>query len=424
MAKPEKRKYNGKNRFGKEAAAGHRQRHDMINQKLYDLGTEPSLIRALFAYGLETTKEVGPEKVYDYSLGNPSIPAPAKVNESIRKLTETEDSVTLHGYSMAAGFEDVRNEVAASLSRRFHVDIAGKDLFFTCGAAPALISVIKALTADEHSEILAIAPYFSEYKYFVENNGARFKVVPPDTKDFQIELSAMEELITEHTQAVIVNSPNNPSGVVYTEETLKKIGELLHKKGDEFGHPIYIIADEPYRELVYGGVTVPFIPTIYPNTIVCYSYSKSLSLPGERIGYVYIPSFCEDAEKIMAAVSGAARIMGHVCPPSLIQRVVGLCADEMPDLKAYEENRNLLYESLTEMGYECARPDGAFYLFMKAPNGDDMAFSEKAKLEHNLLVVPGTIFGCPGFLRLAYCVSNEMIRRSLPAFQAMIEEEK
>lgn len=394
----------------------------MINERLYDLGTEPSLIRALFAYGLEKTKEVGAENVFDYSLGNPSIPAPEKVNESIRTLIDTENSIALHGYSMAAGFESVRNAVAESLSKRYGTSIRGTDLFFTCGAAPALISVIKTLAVNSNSEILAIAPYFSEYKYFVENNGAVFKVVPPDTQEFQINLIEMEKMINDRTQAVIVNSPNNPSGVVYTEETIQKIGALLTRKAEEFGHPIYIIADEPYRELVYGGVTVPYIPTIYPNTIVCYSYSKSLSLPGERIGYVYVPAQCEDSEKIMAAVAGAARIMGHVCPPSLIQRVVESCADEMPDLKAYEENRNLLYESLISMGYECARPDGAFYLFIKAPNGDDMAFSDLAKREHNLLIVPGTIFGCPGFLRLAYCVSNDMIRRSLPAFQAMMEK--
>ena len=394
----------------------------MINERLYDLGTEPSLIRALFAYGLEKTKEVGAENVFDYSLGNPSIPAPKKVNESIRTLIDTENSIALHGYSMAAGFESVRNAVAESLSKRYGTSIRGTDLFFTCGAAPALISVIKTLAVNSNSEILAIAPYFSEYKYFVENNGAVFKVVPPDTQEFQINLIEMEKMINDRTQAVIVNSPNNPSGVVYTEETIQKIGALLTRKAEEFGHPIYIIADEPYRELVYGGVTVPYIPTIYPNTIVCYSYSKSLSLPGERIGYVYVPAQCEDSEKIMAAVAGAARIMGHVCPPSLIQRVVESCADEMPDLKAYEENRNLLYESLISMGYECARPDGAFYLFIKAPNGDDMAFSDLAKREHNLLIVPGTIFGCPGFLRLAYCVSNDMIRRSLPAFQAMMEK--
>ena len=394
----------------------------MINQKLYEIGTEPSVIRALFAYGLEKAKEIGADNVYDYSLGNPSIPAPEKVNRTICQLTENENSLALHGYSMAAGFESVRKTVADVLSRRFSYPIRSQDLFFTCGAAPALISVVKALAAEECSEIIAIAPYFSEYKYFVENNGAVFKVVPPDVEAFQVDIDTLRGEITPHTQAVIVNSPNNPSGVVYTEETLRKIGELLNKKGEEYGHPIYLIADEPYRELVYGGVTVPFIPAIYDNTIVCYSYSKSLSLPGERIGYVYVPQNCADAAALMAAISGAARIMGHVCPPSLFQRVVEECAEEMPDLKAYEDNRNLLYNSLTEMGYECAKPDGAFYLFVKAPNGDDRAFSEKAKLDYNLLVVPGTEFGCPGFLRLAYCVSNEMIRRSLPAFEKILRD--
>ena len=389
----------------------------MINRKLYEIGTEPSVIRALFAYGLEKSKEVGSENVYDYSLGNPSIPAPEKVNQTIRQLTENVDSLSLHGYSMAAGFENVRETVAGVLSRRF-----SRDLFFTCGAAPALISVIKALAAEESSEIVAIAPYFSEYKYFVENNGAVFKVVPPDVEAFQVDYKALSEAVGVHTQAVIINSPNNPSGVVYTEETLRKIGEILKEKEAQYGHPIYIIADEPYRELVYGGVSVPFIPAIYKNTIVCYSYSKSLSLPGERIGYVLIPQNCADSEELMAAVSGAARIMGHVCPPSLFQRVVEACADEKPDLKAYEENRNLLYNALTGMGYECAKPDGAFYLFVKAPNGDDRAFSEKAKLDYNLLVVPGTEFGCPGFLRLAYCVSNDMIWRSLPAFEKILKD--
>lgn len=413
MVKAEKRKESG------GPAAGNR---IMINRKLYEIGTEPSVIRALFAYGLEKAKEIGSENVYDYSLGNPSIPAPEKVNHTIRQLTENVDSLALHGYSMAAGFESVRVSVAKVLSRRFSYPIRAQDLFFTCGAAPALISVIKALAADNDSEIIAIAPYFSEYKYFVENNGARFKVVPPDVDAFQVDYEAMESLITEHTQAVIVNSPNNPSGVVYTEETLRKIGGLLKSKEAEYGHPIYIIADEPYRELVYRGVSVPFIPAIYENTIVCYSYSKSLSLPGERIGYVCVPENCADAPALMAAISGAARIMGHVCPPSLFQRVVEECADEMPDLKAYEENRNLLYNSLTEMGYECAKPDGAFYLFVKAPNGDDRAFSEKAKLEYNLLVVPGAEFGCPGFLRLAYCVSNDMIRRSLPSFEKIMQD--
>ena len=376
----------------------------MVNQEYYTLGTAPSVIRQLFAYGLEQAKVVGPENVYDYSLGNPSIPAPKKVNESIKKIVDETDSIKLHGYSMAPGFEEARAAVAKDLAARFGLDVKASELFFTCGAAPALISIIKALIVDADTEILV--------------------VVPADTKAFQIHLDEVEKRITKHTQAIIVNSPNNPSGVVYTEETLKGLAALLERKSAEYGHPIYIIADEPYRELVYGGVKVPFIPCIYKNTIVCYSYSKSLSLPGERIGYVYVPGFADDSHDVYAAISGAARIMGHVCPPTLMQKVIEYCAEERPDLVAYDENRNLLYNSLTEMGYECAKPDGAFYLFVKAPNGDANAFSEKAKLGHNLLVVPADGFGCPGFFRLSYCVSNDMIRRSLPAFKAMIESYK
>ena len=396
----------------------------MVNQEFYHLGTAPSVIRQLFAYGLQQAAVVGPENVYDYSLGNPSIPAPAKVNQSIHEIVDTVDSIKLHGYSMAPGFEGCRNAVAADLSKRFGLDVKASELFFTCGAAPALISIIKALLVDADSEIMAIAPFFPEYRPFVTANGGKLVVVPADTKAFQIHLDAVEERITKHTQAIIVNSPNNPSGVVYTEETLKGLAALLERKSAEYGHPIYIIADEPYRELVYGDVKVPFIPCLYKNTIVCYSYSKSLSLPGERIGYVYVPGFADDSHAVYAAISGAARIMGHVCPPTLMQKVIELCAEERPDLVAYDENRNLLYNSLTEMGYECAKPDGAFYLFVKAPNGDANAFSEKAKLEHNLLVVPADGFGCPGFFRLSYCVSNDMIRRSLPAFKAMIESYK
>ena len=396
----------------------------MVNQEYYNLGTAPSVIRQLFAYGLEQAKVVGPEKVYDYSLGNPSIPAPKKVNESIKKIVDETDSIKLHGYSMAPGFEEARAAVAKDLAARFGLEVKASELFFTCGAAPALISIIKALLVDADSEIMAIAPFFPEYRPFVTANGGKLVVVPADTKAFQIHLDAVEERITKHTQAIIVNSPNNPSGVVYTEETLKGLAALLERKSAEYGHPIYIIADEPYRELVYGGVKVPFIPCLYKNTIVCYSYSKSLSLPGERIGYVYVPGFADDSRAVYAAISGAALIMGHVCPPTLMQKVIELCAEERPDLVAYDENRNLLYNSLTEMGYECAKPDGAFYLFVKAPNGDAVAFSEKAKLEHNLLVVPADGFGCPGFFRLSYCVSNDMIRRSLPAFKAMIESYK
>ncbi|MDD5906212.1 MAG: pyridoxal phosphate-dependent aminotransferase [Clostridiales bacterium] len=396
----------------------------MVNQEFYHLGTAPSVIRQLFAYGLQQAAVVGPENVYDYSLGNPSIPAPAKVNQSIHEIVDTVDSIKLHGYSMAPGFEGCRNAVAADLSNRFGLDVKASELFFTCGAAPALISIIKAMIVDSDSEIMAIAPFFPEYRPFVTANGGKLVVVPADTKAFQIHLDAVEERITKNTQAIIVNSPNNPSGVVYTEETLKGLAALLERKSAEYGHPIYIIADEPYRELVYGGVKVPFIPCLYKNTIVCYSYSKSLSLPGERIGYVYVPGFADDSDAVYAAVSGAARIMGHVCPPTLLQMVIERCAEERPDLVAYDENRNLLYNALTEMGYECAKPDGAFYLFVKAPNGDANAFSEKAKLEHNLLVVPADGFGCPGFFRLSYCVANDMIKRSLPAFKAMIESYK
>lgn len=396
----------------------------MVNQDFYKLGSAPSVIRQLFAYGLQQAAIVGADKVYDYSLGNPSIPAPAKVNESIKKIVDEMDSIKLHGYSMAAGFDTARAAVAADLSDRFGLDIKGGDLFFTCGAAPALISIIKAMLATPESEIMVIAPFFPEYRPFITANGGKMVVVPADTKAFQVHLDAVEERITANTQAIIVNSPNNPSGVVYTEETLKGLAALLERKSAEYGHPIYIIADEPYRELVYGGVKVPFIPCIYKNTIVCYSYSKSLSLPGERIGYVYVPGFADDAAAVYAAVAGAARVMGHVCPPTLLQKVIECCATERPDLVAYDENRNLLYNSLIEMGYECAKPDGAFYLFVKAPGGDANAFSEKAKLEHNLLVVPADGFGCPGYFRLSYCVANDMIKRSLPAFKALIESYK
>ena len=396
----------------------------MVNQEYYNLGTAPSVIRQLFAYGLEQAAKVGADKVYDYSLGNPSIPAPKKVNESIKKIVDEMDSIKLHGYSMAAGFDTARAAVAKDLANRFGLDVKASELFFTCGAAPALISIIKALIVDADSEIMAVAPFFPEYRPFVNANGGKLVVVPADTKAFQIHLDEVEKRITKNTQGIIINSPNNPSGVVYTEETLKGLAALLERKSAEYGHPIYIIADEPYRELVYGGVKVPFIPCLYKNTIVCYSYSKSLSLPGERIGYVYVPGFADDADAVYAAIAGAARIMGHVCPPTLMQKVIEYCAEERPDLVAYDENRNLLYSNLREMGYECAKPDGAFYLFVKAPNGDANAFSEKAKLEHNLLVVPADGFGCPGYFRLSYCVANDMIQRSLPAFKAMIESYK
>ena len=394
----------------------------MVNQEYKKLGNSPSVIRDLFAYGLRQAEKIGAENVFDYSLGNPSIPAPEEVNDAIRSILADEDSVKVHGYSSAAGFDEAREAVAADLSRRFGLDVKAGDLFMSCGAAPALISIIKALTAETGSEIMVIAPFFPEYRPFIESNGAKCVVVPPDLRGFKIDLEEAEKLITEKTQGIIVNSPNNPSGAVYSAAELKALAGLLERKSAEYGHPIYIIADEPYRELVYDGTEVPFIPAIYRNTVVCYSYSKSLSLPGERIGYVYVPSFADDSRDVYYAVAGAARIMGHVCPPTLIQKVIARCADKRPDLRAYDENRRLLYENLCAMGYDCVKPEGAFYLFVKAPNGDAEAFSEKAKLEHNLLVVPATGFGCPGYLRLAYCVSKQTIVNSLPAFRALIEE--
>ncbi|MBQ6314101.1 MAG: pyridoxal phosphate-dependent aminotransferase [Mogibacterium sp.] len=396
----------------------------MLNKNFYKLGTAPSPIRALFMYGVEKAKTVGAENIFDYSLGNPSIPAPPKVNETIEDLAHNMDALKLHGYSVAAGHESVRQAIADNLNRRFNAGATSGRIFMTAGCAPALLATAKALTETPEEEFIAIAPFFPEYRVFFQSGGAKLKFVPPDTENFQINLEELEKAITPTTLAVIINSPNNPSGVVYTRETLQKVAAILKNKSEEFGHPIYIVADEPYRELVYGGVEVPFIPEIYNNTIVCYSWSKSLSLPGERIGYVYVPENCENGDALYSTIVGSARELGSVCPPSLMQRVIEACVNEEPDLAAYDENRMLLYEELTAMGYSMAKPDGAFYMLVKAPNGDAKAFSEKAKIEHNLLVVPADGFGCPGYMRLSYCVSNEMIRRSLPAFKAMIESYK
>ena len=389
----------------------------MINQTFYSLGANRSCIRDLFEYGRARAAVVGEENVFDYSLGNPSIPSPPQVDETIRAILSDTDSLQIHGYTSAVGDHAARQAIADDLNARFDAGCGPEDLFLGSGAAPELIAVMRAL-AVEGGELLAIAPYFPEYKPFAESNGLIFKVVPPDVPGFQIRLEAVESALTPATQAVILNSPNNPSGVVYTRETLEALADLLARKSRQYGHPIYIISDEPYRELVYG-VTTPWIPHIYPDTVVCYSYSKSLSLPGERIGYVYVPKAAADSAALYAAIAGAARSCGHVCAPSLWQKVIARCAHLRPDLEAYDRNRRTLYEALTAMGYEMARPDGAFYLFIKAPGGDANAFSEKAK-QKDLLLVPGDGFGCPGWFRICYCVSFDMIQRSLPVFQALI----
>lgn len=392
----------------------------MFNKTAYGLGSVSSYIREVFEYGRQQAKIVGEENVFDYSLGNPSIPAPEKVNETIINILNTESSIKVHGYTSGPGDDSIREAVAKNLTERFGKVIRPANLFFTCGAAPALMTALTAL-ACEDSEVIAIAPFFPEYKPFIESSGNKFVMVPADTTSFQIDMAALESLVNEHTQAIIVNSPNNPSGVVFSQETLEKVGAILGAAAEKYGHPIYIIADEPYRELVYDGVEVPFIPNVYKDTIVCYSWSKSLSLPGERIGYVLVPDDAADSAELFAAVAGAARMLGHVCAPSLIQRAVAACCDIMPDLEAYDVNRNLLYNGLTEIGYECAKPQGAFYLFVKAPGGDAMAFAEKAK-KKNLLIVPSDSFGVPGYFRLSYCVSKEMIERSLPAFKEVFAE--
>ena len=391
----------------------------MVNQNAYQLGANRSCIRDLFEYGRQRAAIVGEENVYDYSLGNPSIPSPAAVDEAVRQILVDTPTLQVHGYTSAVGDLATRQAIADDLNRRYNAGCRAEDFFLGCGAAPELVAVFRAL-AVPGGELLAIAPYFPEYKPFAEEAGLRFKVVPPDVPHFQIKLEAVEAMLTPNTQAVLVNSPNNPSGVVYTRQTLHALAELLTRKSGEYGHPIYIISDEPYRELAYG-VEVPFVPTIYPHTIVCYSYSKSLSLPGERIGYIYVPQAAAESTALYAAVAGAARSAGHVCAPSLWQKVIARCAHLRPDLESYDRNRRALYEGLTEMGYEMAKPDGAFYLFIKAPGGDANAFSEKAK-KKDLLLVPGDGFGCPGYFRICYCVSYEMIQRSLPAFKALLDE--
>ncbi len=391
----------------------------MINQTAYSLGANRSVIRDLFEYGCSRAAIVGAENVFDYSLGNPSIPSPPEVNDAIRAILEDTDPLQVHGYTSAIGDLGCRKAIAQDLNARFGANAKPEEFFIGSGAAPELISVLRAL-AVEGGEVLAIAPYFPEYKPFAEANGMRFRVVPADVPGFQINMAAVEAMLTPATQAIIVNSPNNPSGVVYTRETLDTLAALLRKKAAEYAHPIYIISDEPYRELVYG-VETPWIPGIYADTVVCYSYSKSLSLPGERIGYVYVPGTCTDSKALYAAIAGAARASGHVCAPSLWQNVIARCAHLRPDLEAYDRNRKALYEGLTAMGYEMAKPDGAFYLFIKAPGGDAVAFSEKAKA-HDLLLVPGDGFGCPGYFRICYCIGYEKILRSLAVFQKLISE--
>ena len=391
----------------------------MINEKNLNLGTARSSIRELFEYGKKQAAIVGPENVYDFSLGNPSTPAPEAVDNAIRDILANCNPVAIHGYTSAQGSVEARTAIANSINRRFDMNASPDEIYITCGAAAALCCSFGALTENGDTEFIAIAPYFPEYKVFVEGAGAKLRVVEADYEGFQINFEKLAEAINTNTSGVIINSPNNPSGVVYSEETIVKLAELLSAKSKEFGHPIYIICDEPYRELVYGDVEVPYVPKFYNDTVVCYSYSKSLSLPGERIGYIYVPSCATDSKLVYAAAAGAGRAMGYVCAPSLLQQVITRCVDEKPNLTDYETNRKLLLDTLTSYGYECAAPDGAFYLFLNAPGGDGNAFSELAK-EKNILVVSGESFGCKEYVRISYCVSTDMIKRALPHFKELI----
>ena len=392
------------------------------NKKMFGLGSKRSIIREIFEYSKARAKEIGAENVYDFSLGNPSVPAPAEVNDCIKELIDTQDSVLLHGYTSAQGDATVRKAIADKINNSFGVGITPNLIYMTCGAAASLSICLKALIEEgSGDECIVFAPFFTEYRVFIENAGGKIVISQPEDKTFQVNIADLESRITPSTKAVIVNSPNNPSGVVYSEETVKALCEVLKRKSAEYGKAIYLIADEPYRELVYSSVTVPCLMNYYDNTLVCYSYSKSLSLPGERIGYIAVSPTMEAANNIYLAICGAGRSLGYVCAPSLFQQVIARCIDAKVNIEVYKENRDLLYNNLTEYGYECVKPDGAFYLFVKALEDDAYTFFERAKA-HEILVVPCDDFGVKGYVRIAYCTSKETITNALPAFKALAEE--
>ena len=391
-----------------------------MNQRMYGLGSKRSVIREIFEFGKKRAAEVGAENVYDFSLGNPSVKPPQIVEDTLISLLKEEDATALHGYTSAQGDANVRAAIADYI-RRTHGVICDADyIYMTCGAAASLTITLSAL-CNEGDEVITFAPYFTEYKVFAETAGAKLVALASDPDTFQIDFSLLEEALSEKTAAVLVNSPNNPSGVVYSEATIQKLAALLEQKSAKYKKTIYLITDEPYRELVYGGVKVPYLTKYYRNTIVCYSYSKSLSLPGERIGYIFVNPTAENAKRLFLAVCGAGRALGYVCAPSLFQKMVARCQGVTSDVSVYEKNRDLLAAALREYGFACVQPDGAFYLFVRSPEPDANAFCERAK-KYDLLLVPGDDFGCAGYVRIAYCVSPDMIRRSLPSFRKLAGE--
>lgn len=394
----------------------------MINQKMYELGTKKSTIRTIFEFGRKRAAEVGEENVYDFSLGNPNVPTPEFIKKAAVDILTNMEPSAVHGYTVAPGAPQTREALAKSVNKRFGTNFAAKNFFMTAGAAAAITICFKALAQPE-DELITFAPFFPEYRAFVESVGGKLVVVPAQPADWQIDFAAFEKLVTNHTKAVIVNSPNNPSGAVYSEETIQKLADILRRKEEEFHHPIFIISDEPYREIAFEGYTVPYVPKFYDNTLVCYSYSKSFSLPGERIGYIIVPDEVADFGKVYGSIAGAARVLTHVNAPSLWQLVIGRCADMPSDISAYVKNGQLLYQGLLDAGFECVKPQGAFYLFPKCLEEDDYAFCERAK-KYDLLLVPGTDFGCPGYFRAAYCIKTETIEKSLPRFKKLAEEYK
>lgn len=387
----------------------------MINEKMYGLGDEPSAIRELFAYGLARKAEIGAENVFDFSIGNPSVPAPALVGDTMRELLDA-DPVALHAYSPAAGLPEAREAVAASIAERYGVRATAAHVYLTAGAAAALAASIAAVT-EPGDEVVVIAPYFPEYRTWIEAAGCTIVEVPATVPAFQPDIEALTAAIGPRTSAVIINTPNNPVGAVYTRESLEALAAMLRAKEAELGRPLYLISDEPYREIAYG-TEVPWVPSIYDRTIVCYSYSKALSLPGERIGWVYVSDSAEDGDAVTVAVAGAGRALGYVCAPVLLQRVAARCVSEPSDVAAYAENRALLTEGLSALGYEYVEPDGAFYLWVRALEEDAQAFSDRAK-EFELLIVPSDSFGVGGWVRLSYCIARDVIERAMPAFAAL-----
>ena len=388
-----------------------------LNERMVALGTQRSIIRELFEFGKLRAAEIGAENVFDFSIGNPSVPSPDAVNETAIKLLQESDPVTIHGYTSAQGDAGVRKLLADSVNRRFDTSFGPDNFYVSVGAAAALCCCLNGL-CNKDDEVIVFAPYFPEYKVFIEGAGAKINLIPADTKAFQIDFEKFEAAINEKTKAVIVNSPNNPCGAVYSEDTVKKLSSILEEKSAQFGHPIYLISDEPYREIVFDNTVVPYLPKYYKNTMVCYSWSKSLSLPGERLGYIVVPEEMEDHDLVYAAVAGAGRSLGYVNAPGLFQRVCAMCADLTADISVYETNRDILLKGLRDLGFHVVEPGGTFYMFPRTLDPDDVAFCEKAK-EFNLLIVPGVGFGCPGHARISYCVQTEMIERSLDAFEKL-----